>query len=719
MAPLDIAVYRILTQMKRAFSSLILTGSILTSLSLFPLPLGHKVDVAALAQTQSADQLFYIYNGQQIPLTQRQDAVAVEFKTTSGTRGVNPLYVQLEKDLQSGTRSVNSSLQVAPIGEKYALVSFAKGTRSIDIQNRIQSQSYVKTSLPVLNRSGSKDTIILPNEIIVSFKSGISDSERESILKQKNLTVIRPLRFYRNMYIVKSTTEKGVGVLNVANQLNQVQGVSSVTPNFLQLLAEPIKNIKNLNNQTITKQNKDTTSTDYLGFEWHLNSTPLQECLQQRASSLDTVASCVKEQKTKSTSSKLARTDMRVTDAWKHSNKGRDVVVAVIDSLIQWNHPDLQNSIYTVTSADKCPGEVHGWDFSEPSDSTNPCEVGDSDTRMSPLELTILRRKFQDSFKLSDSELIKRYAVEANDVQEKNPQISQKELAENVRFNIRTYEVGAEFHGTWVSGVIAANPQTQGILGVAPNAKILPVRVFGINKSVSNAVIVEAIGYAADRGADIINLSLGGGAPSDAAKQAITQILQEKPNLVIVASSGNEYTNEVSYPAAYPGVLSVGASNILGQRAAYSNYGTRLDVIAPGGDYDTPGLVGGIATTGGIWMDTFWQGLDNQTQRWAPVLDMRGKYWWVQGTSFSSPAVAGVIALMKGEDTNKKLTRTQIINILKSTASYDGLNVSKQEQEYYSSLVQNKTIPTSVTDKQYFFGSGLVNADAAVGAVQK
>ncbi len=379
--------------MKRTLPGIILAGSILTLTSLFSLPPSRKVDAIEIAQ--SADQLFYIYNGQRIPLTQRQDAVAVEFKTTSGTRSPNPLYIQLEKDLQGGTRSVNSSLQVAPVGEKYAIVSFAKGTRSVDIQNRIQSQSYVKTSLPVLNRNGSKDTIILPNEIIVSFKQGISDSERESILKQNNLAVIRPLRFYRNIYIVKSTQTQGVEVVNVANKLNTVQGVSSVTPNFLQLLVQPVKDIKNLSNQSLIKQNKNTTSTDYSGFEWHLNSTPLKECLQQQISGLDALSSCLKQVKTKSTESKLPRTDMRVTDAWKRSNKGRDVVVAVIDSLIQWNHPDLQNSIYTVTSADKCPGEVHGWDFSEPSDSNNPCEVGRPDTRMSPLELTIYGGNFK------------------------------------------------------------------------------------------------------------------------------------------------------------------------------------------------------------------------------------------------------------------------------------------------------------------------------------
>jgi serine protease len=91
----------------------------------------------------------------------------------------------------------------------------------------------------------------------------------------------------------------------------------------------------------------------------------------------------------------------------------------------------------------------------------------------------------------------------------------------------------------------------------------------------------------------------------------------------------------------------------------------------------------------------------------------------MQGTSFSSPAVAGVVALMKGEDTNRKLNQEQIINILKSTASYDSLQISEKEKEQYRALVNEGFIPSSVTDKQVFFGSGLINADAAVSAVKK
>ena len=118
-------------------------------------------------------------------------------------------------------------------------------------------------------------------------------------------------------------------------------------------------------------------------------------------------------------------------------------------------------------------------------------------------------------------------------------------------------------------------------------------------------------------------------------------------------------------------------------------------------------------------MDIFWKGLAFPKSRWSKTVDYKGKYLWTQGTSFSSPAVAGVVALMKGEDINNQLNREQLVKILQSTAGYEGLNITKEEQKLYRTLVDKRDIPDSVTDKQYFFGSGLINADAAVRAVKK
>lgn len=726
---------------KRTVSSILLASSILAFTNILPFTTNLakiKFNSTASAQTTESNnnQLFYIYKGQRIPLTQQKDVVAVEFKALPKTRSrsVNPLYLKLEQDLQTGTRTrggSNSQVQVEPLGENYAVVSLPRNS-STNIQKKIENQNYVKNSLPVLSRANSQDTIILPNQIVINFQSNISDSDKESILKQNNLEIVRPLRFFPNLYIVKSTTASGTAILNVANQLNQIKGVNSASPNFLQSISNFI-DIDNenqgmgLNTQSIKKQPKlessGNTTTDYLGLQWHLNSVPLKQCLQQQINSFDSLQSCLQQQTAKNkqlqSKSTLPRTDLRVTEAWKNSNGGKGVVVAVIDSLIQWNHPDLKDSLYQVQAADKCPGERYGWDFSEPSKSNEPCAIGDSDTRMSPLELTILRRKLQHTFKLSDKELIKRYVTPRMKRRIKSP-VSEKRLADYLRRGIRS-QVGGEFHGTMVSGVIAAKPENKtGMWGVAPNAKILPVRVFGLNGSIFTSSYIEAVGYAANRGADVINLSLGAMLPSDVEELAFSQILKQNPKLVVVASSGNSNYRSVAYPSGYDGVLSVGASNLQGNRAPYSNFGKGLDVIAPGGDLSTEaGWLGGIATTGGTWMDTFWKGLAFPKSRWSKVVDYKGKYWWTQGTSFSSPAVAGVVALMKGEDTNNRLNRVQLIDILKSTAGYQGLNISDREQKQYRGLVDRRKIPSTVTDKQYFFGSGLINAEAAVRAVKK
>ncbi len=227
--------------------------------------------------------------------------------------------------------------------------------------------------------------------------------------------------------------------------------------------------------------------------------------------------------------------------------------------------------------------------------------------------------------------------------------------------------------------------------------------------------MLESLGYAESRGADIINLSLGSQLPMKPIIESIQQLLQANPNLVIVASSGNEYSDRLNYIAAIPGVIAVGATNMEGFRTSYSNYGSdpfytsKLTVVAPGGDFTPNGAFGGVLTTGGTAQPLLMDGF-NITGHWGSNWDLQGKYRWTTGTSFSAPVVSGVVALIKGEDKDNRLTRQDIIDILQKTASYDRLKLRNTETRFF-----NTAKPTNFNSpEEYFFGAGLVNAEAAV-----
>ena len=438
------------------------------------------------------------------------------------------------------------------------------------------------------------------------------------------------------------------------------------------------------------------------------------------------VDKCLNEGLYEKSNLSLPRTDIRATEAWENSNTGKGVTVAVLDSLIQWDHPDLVNNVYKLGDVkDKRPGETNGWDFAD----------DDSDTKMSQKEFPAFGSIFQDSYHLSDDTLLEKYAnipfVRKFLLPSKTVfGLTRKDLAKILRDYLRN-KVASLFHGTWVSGVIAANPQeTNGLSGVAPHSTILPVTigktlydpVHGFINVIETSDIIEAIDYAVARGTDIVNMSFGSVVPTTEVKNAIIRAHNKNPNIVFVASAGNTKDIEVGFPAAIEGVIAVGSTNINGNRAPYSSFGKGLTVVAPGGDLSSKkiGDHGGILTTGGTGIDKFWEGIIHKPKNsWGTTLDAKGKYIRVEGTSFASPIVAGVIASIKGEDPQRRLSREQIISILKQTASYDGLTLSEAEKKRYKYLVLSGKVPDGVSIEQYFFGHGLVNAHKAVKEAQR
>jgi subtilisin family serine protease len=156
-------------------------------------------------------------------------------------------------------------------------------------------------------------------------------------------------------------------------------------------------------------------------------------------------------------------------------------------------------------------------------------------------------------------------------------------------------------HGTHVAGIIGASLNGLGVVGVAPQVKILPVRVMNAGSGTTSA-IAAGIRWAADR-AQIINLSLGGPTISKTLQAAIDYAIQTKGRLVVAAAGNDGDTgNQTEYPAAYPGVVAVGAVDGTGQHASFSNTGSYVMFSAPGVNITSTFLAGQYAALSGTSM---------------------------------------------------------------------------------------------------------------------
>lgn len=143
-------------------------------------------------------------------------------------------------------------------------------------------------------------------------------------------------------------------------------------------------------------------------------------------------------------------------------------------------------------------------------------------------------------------------------------------------------------HGTHVTGIIAATGNNAtGVAGLDWNASIMPVRVLGADCTGYISDVAEGIVYAVDQGADVINLSLGLAAPSRLLEYATYYAYEH--GVALFAAAGNSEIEppiglSIVYPAAYPWVMAVGATDSTNQRGAFSRTGAQLDIVAPGVD---------------------------------------------------------------------------------------------------------------------------------------
>ncbi|WP_229512794.1 S8 family peptidase [Massilia sp. AB1] len=213
----------------------------------------------------------------------------------------------------------------------------------------------------------------------------------------------------------------------------------------------------------------------------------------------------------------------------------------------------------------------------------------------------------------------------------------------------------SSWHGTHVAGTIAARTNNSlGVAGVAYNAKIVPARVLGkcggYTSDIADAITwtsggaVSGVPTNANK-AKVLNLSLGGSGACDSTTQSAINGARSRGAVVVVAAGNDAMNVSNASPANCSGVIAVAATGKTGGRASYSNYGTLVDVAAPGGD----GSYSVLST------------LNSGTT--SPASDNYAGY---QGTSMATPHVAGTAALMFA--VNSALTPDDIESKLKSTA---------------------------------------------------
>ena len=289
----------------------------------------------------------------------------------------------------------------------------------------------------------------------------------------------------------------------------------------------------------------------------------------------------------------LVGADIGATQAWQYGTSST-VVVGVLDTGVDYNHPDLAANIWQ--NGNEIPGngidddrngyvdDRRGWDFAN-----------------------------NDADPMDDNG-----------------------------------------HGTHVAGTIGAvGNNGVGVSGVAWSVRLMPLKFMDSQGSGSLSDAIEGINYARNMGAKIINASWGGGGFSSALQQAITRF--QNAGGIFVAAAGNESSNNVTtpaFPANYSGVISVGASTRTDTLASFSNFGTNVDVVAPGAS---------ILST-----------LPNN------------RYGSLSGTSMAAPHVAGALALLWGQNTAATaMTITNALvnntdNVLRgSTSQFGRINVGK------------------------------------------
>jgi len=306
--------------------------------------------------------------------------------------------------------------------------------------------------------------------------------------------------------------------------------------------------------------------------------------------------------------------DIDAPEAWGIETGDPDIVIAILDTGVDYIHPDIADNIWVNPGEDlNNNGVVDPSDFNDIDDDNNG---------------------------LVDD--IRGYDFIGD--------VAGYDFIRGVATNVSPDNDPMDFygHGTHCSGIASAVTNNGiGIAGVCWNCKIMPLRIVE-NSEIDGWIASQAIVYAANEGADIISMSWGGCAASQEMEDVIGYAYNR--GTVIIGAAGNDYTSSKSYPAGYNNVIAVSASDSNDKIAFFSDFGSWIDVAAPGVD---------ILSLRAEGTDMYGDGTH--------IVD--GYYYVASGTSMSCPHVAGLAGLIlsRARRIDLDLSPLEIKTILRSS----------------------------------------------------
>jgi subtilisin family serine protease len=420
----------------------------------------------------------------------------------------------------------------------------ASGGPSTDSSVRNKQVTYASIrDIPARDDAGRPNYV--PSQLIVYFRGGVSHYRQDQIVDAMGARIVRTLDVRRGGYLV--SLPRRVSVPDAADQLAKLPEIDFIEPNILHYIDEVPNDelYASFDNQPAELQ------------RWYFNGIDADRNLNAEA-------------------------------AWSVTAGRSNVVIAIIDTGIAIQHPDLAANIWA--NAGEIPDngidddgdghidDVHGWDFYNDDNDPTP-DLGDGSS--------------------GD---------------------------------------GNVFHGTFVAGCAAAvSDNHKGVAGASWHSRIMPLKVFTNSGGAPASAIADAIYYAIDHDASVINMSFGSALPSKIIYSAIREASDQ--GVILVAAAGNGNTNRRSYPAGFSGVIAVGGSGSgsvlsgspagMRSRASFSQFGPKaVDVVAPAVD---------IVSTAVLSKTDELQGYGKAGSF---------SYYYGSGTSFASPLVAGEAALL-------------------------------------------------------------------------